>query len=273
LSSTLELKAPAKLNLFLEVLGRRPDGYHDIDSVFCAIDLYDTVRLERADEISLTVEGLPAPTDETNLAWRAAAALGVGAKISLTKRIPAGAGLGGGSSDAAAVLVGLDRLYGLKADLATLAVGLGADVSFFLSAGTARCTGIGDLVEPVTGAPKTSFLLVTPALTVSTAEVYGALDPLLTPNRETATVFLGNYLAGARRGPAPYFNRLQAVAERLRPELRAVREAAEEQFGTSFTLTGSGSAYFAEIVGALAVEAGGWAPGGVGARVNMVKAI
>ena len=171
------------------------------------------------------------------------------------------------------MLSGLDRLYGLNADLAPLAAGLGADVAFFLRGGTARCTGIGERVEPVRDPPQTSFLLVTPALTVSTAEVYGALDPLLTPNRETATVFLGNYLAEGRRGPAPYFNRLQAVAERLRPELRAVREAAEEQFGTSFTLTGSGSAYFAEIDGALAVEAGGWTLSVAGVSVNKVNAI
>ncbi|MHC4165076.1 MAG: 4-(cytidine 5'-diphospho)-2-C-methyl-D-erythritol kinase, partial [Planctomycetota bacterium] len=92
-SSTIELEAPAKLNLWLEVLGRLPDGYHEIDTFLAEIDLADTVRLEAASEISLTVEGLPAPADHGNLAWRAAAALGVGAKIHLVKRIPAGAGL------------------------------------------------------------------------------------------------------------------------------------------------------------------------------------
>ncbi|MHC4339573.1 MAG: 4-(cytidine 5'-diphospho)-2-C-methyl-D-erythritol kinase, partial [Planctomycetota bacterium] len=173
-SSALELEAPAKLNLCLEVLGRRPDGYHEIDSVFAAIDLCDTVRLERSDAIRLTVHGEAAPEDDTNLAWRAAEALGVGASISLEKRIPAGAGLGGGSSDAAAVLLGLDRLYGLgtgRERLLEIALGLGADVPFFLTGGTARCRGVGERVEPLPPAPGRRYLLVIPALVTSTQDV------------------------------------------------------------------------------------------------------
>ena len=128
--NSIELIAPAKLNLFLEVVGRRPDGYHEIDSVFAEIDLCDRVRLERAETMSLTVEGEPAPSDNRNLAWRAAEALGRTVCIHLAKEIPPGAGLGGGSSDAAAVLKGVDRLYGLgleTAELAEIGVGLGAD--------------------------------------------------------------------------------------------------------------------------------------------------
>ncbi|MHC4224837.1 MAG: 4-(cytidine 5'-diphospho)-2-C-methyl-D-erythritol kinase, partial [Planctomycetota bacterium] len=201
-SSALELEAPAKLNLCLEVLGRRPDGYHEIDSVFAAIDLCDTVRLERSDAIRLTVHGEAAPEDDTNLAWRAAEALGVGASISLEKRIPAGAGLGGGSSDAAAVLLGLDRLYGLgtgRERLLEIALGLGADVPFFLTGGTARCRGVGERVEPLPPAPGRRYLLVIPALVTSTQDVYSGLEPGLTGHPEIATVFVRDYYR--REGP------------------------------------------------------------------------
>ena len=246
-SSTLELEAPAKLNLCLEVLGRRPDGYHEIDSVFAAIDLCDTVRLERGGEIRLTVRGEAAPEDETNLAWRAAEALGVGASITLDKRIPAGAGLGGGSSDAAAVLMGLDRLYGLgigRERLSEIALELGADVPFFLTGGTARCRGVGERIEPLPPAPGRRYLLAIPALATVTRDVYGGLEPGLTGNPETATVFVRDYYR--REGPGRFtcFNRLQAVAERLDPRLREVRRSAEDRYGCSLTLTGSGSAYF-----------------------------
>jgi len=248
MADPLVLDAPAKLNLFLEVTGRRPDGYHLLDSVFQAIDLCDTVELARADRISLSVEGGSAPSGPANLAWRAAERLGVGASIRLVKRIPAGAGLGGGSSDAAAVLRGLNRLYGLKLpaeELRRHAVALGADVPFFLAGGLARCRGIGDEVEPLPDPPARRFLLVLPALETSTAAVYAALDAGLTGNRLSATVYVRDYLDSGKWGRAPRFNRLQAVAEALDPRLGGVREAAERRLGVRLTLTGSGSAYFA----------------------------
>jgi 4-diphosphocytidyl-2-C-methyl-D-erythritol kinase len=248
-SSALELDAPAKLNLFLEVLARRPDGYHEIDSVFVAIDLRDRLRLERAPSISLEVEGEEVPRGPANLAWKAAEALGVGARIRLEKRIPVGSGLGGGSSDAAAVLLGLDRLYGMGLGpdgLLDAARRLGADVPFFLRKGLARCTGIGDRVQPLPPGPPRRFLLACPSLPLETRRVYEALGPGLTGNRETATVFLQKYLAPAA-GPVPFFNRLQEVAERLEPRLREVRQEAERRYGAAFTMTGSGSAYFAGV--------------------------
>jgi 4-diphosphocytidyl-2-C-methyl-D-erythritol kinase len=247
--NSVELEAPAKLNLFLEVVGRRPDGYHEIDSVFAEIDLCDRVRLERADSMSLTVEGEPVPSDNRNLAWRAADALGCNVCIQLIKNIPPGAGLGGGSSDAAAVLKGVNRLYALglePAKLAGIAVGLGADVPFFLHGGLARCRGIGEKIEILSPAPSRSFLLLLPDLEISTAAVYGALKPGLTAKPSEATVFCRDYL-GSGTGPARYHNRLQAAAEELDPRLRGVRTEAERRYGRAFCMTGSGSAYFAEL--------------------------
>ncbi|MHC4136759.1 MAG: 4-(cytidine 5'-diphospho)-2-C-methyl-D-erythritol kinase [Planctomycetota bacterium] len=271
-SSTIELEAPAKLNLWLEVLGRLPDGYHEIDTFLAEIDLADTVRLEAASEISLTVEGLPAPADASNLAWRAAAALGVGARIHLVKRIPAGAGLGGGSSDAAAVLKGLVSLYGLTlpdGHLAEVAVSLGADVPFFLHGGTARCRGIGERVEPRAGGGGRRFLLVVPDLNMSTAAVYGALPAGLTGKRQNANVFARRYFGKAGPGRAFHFNRLQAAAESLDPRLREVREKAEALWGTTFTMSGSGSSYFSES-GKEARPPSPFEAGGVRAQVYLI---
>jgi 4-diphosphocytidyl-2-C-methyl-D-erythritol kinase len=246
-SGAIELLAPAKLNLRLEIVGTRPDGYHEIDSVFQAIDLADRLRIERAPAIALTVEG-DAPADRTNLVWRAAEALRVGARIHLEKRIPSGAGLGGGSSDAAAALLGLVRLYRLgiaPQRLLETALSLGADVPFFLTGGRARCGGIGERVVPLPSPAPLRFLLLWPEIPLSTARVYRAYDEemALTPGGKRATV------AGGKQGTdlLPYFNRLQEAAERLDPRLRDVRSEAERTFGLPFTMTGSGSAYFAPL--------------------------
>jgi len=268
--------APAKLNLFLEVLARRPDGYHELDSVFAAIDLHDTVELTPADEISIEVLGGNAPVDDSNLAWRAASEFfgssGGGVHIRLTKRIPSGAGLGGGSSDAAAVLLGLHELFDrplqsestlaestpaestlaestLAESLLESARKLGADVPFFLTGGLAHCGGIGDLVLPISAAPAAQFLLVSPEIACETPRIYAAhAGAGLIENPHSASVFLEEYLAKASSGNGvPYFNRLQEAAERVDPRLRAVREEAEARFGLRFTMTGSGSSYFAAV--------------------------
>lgn len=183
-------RAPAKINLGLSVLGRRPDGYHAIDTVLQTIDLHDTVTLERAEEpgVSIRVTG-PAsgrvPEDETNLAVRAARALAdrtghaLELAIGLQKMIPAGAGLGGGSSDAAAVLLALARRFAVPDPthtLVDLAAELGADVPFFLDGGTQRGTGRGDRLAAVDPPVDRWGVLVVPFVQVSTAAVYAAWD-------------------------------------------------------------------------------------------------
>jgi 4-diphosphocytidyl-2-C-methyl-D-erythritol kinase len=181
----LVLNAAAKINLTLEVLGRRTDGYHEIVTVMQTVDLSDRLAVEDADVLELRTTASDVPTDGTNLALRAAAALrdgaGVsrGARITLEKRIPVAAGLGGGSADAAAVLVGLNRLWGLRlssAHLAEVAVTLGMDVPFFLHGGAALGTGRGERLEPLATCAL-ALVLVNPRVAASTAEIYGGVKP------------------------------------------------------------------------------------------------
>ena len=176
------LRASAKVNLALEVLGKRGDGYHEIATVLQAVDLFDRLTVETADTLSLRADDPELPADEGNLVMRAARLLqktaGVeqGARIELRKRIPVAAGLGGGSSDAAATLLGLNRLWGLRwprARLQELAVELGMDVPFFLGTGRAVARGRGERLQALPGGGGYALVLVNPLEPLSTREVYG----------------------------------------------------------------------------------------------------
>lgn len=180
------LPAFAKINLSLRVLGRRADGYHELRTVFQTISLRDSLTFEATagEGLELHCSAPDVPADNSNLVVRAARALrerfGVrrGARVSLEKRIPAGGGLGGGSSDAAATLVGLTRLWGVKTDageLSELGARLGADVPFFLTGGTALGEGTGADVSPLKDLPRKHLVVVTPGVRVSTAEAFEAL--------------------------------------------------------------------------------------------------
>lgn len=182
----INLKAPAKINLFLQVLDKRPDGYHNIDSLIQAISLYDELILERSDEIELYCEDLPDVPIERNLAYRAAELVSQmtyipGVRITLKKRIPSGAGLGGGSSDAAFVIRGLMKLYDLDLDIEQLiqkSSQLGADIPFFLGRGQARVGGIGDIIQDVKLPLAYRILVVKPPFSVDTSKAYAGLDKL-----------------------------------------------------------------------------------------------
>ena len=175
------LQTAAKVNLALEVLSKRSDGYHEIATVMHAVDLFDRLALQTAPTISLETDDSTLPTDEGNLIVRAATLLQrasrveAGARIRLRKRIPVAAGLGGGSSDAAATLWGLNRLWGLRwphARLTELAVQLGMDVSFFLTGGPALATGRGESLRRLPDAGGYALVLVNPRVPLSTREVY-----------------------------------------------------------------------------------------------------
>ncbi len=240
---SLRLRAYAKINLGLKVLGRRPDGYHGIDTLLQSIDLADELFLQprAAAEITLTMEpdlGLPL---RENLVMQAArlilrrAGVRRGVSIHLRKEIPVGAGLGGGSSDAAAVLAGLNELLGLGfslEELQTMGVELGSDVPFFLLGGRCRARGRGELLEKLPEDPSLGVIvLLVPPFAKSTREVYEAFDRLV-----------------PRTLPSFYPNDLEAAALEIHPVLWAYR-AYLERAGVPFGLSGSGPTYFALLQG------------------------
>ena len=199
--SAISLDCGAKVNLYLHVNGRRDDGYHEITTLFQRISLYDTVTLiERPDGIALECSSEKVPAGEDNLAWRAAAALADetgctrGALIRLVKRIPVGAGLGGGSSDAAGVLIGLNRLWELglsRRRLAGIGARLGADVPFFVSgASTAVGTGRGDIINPLPPLSGLWFVLANPGFEVSAGWAYSHMGLPLTPPMPQTRIIL-----------------------------------------------------------------------------------
>src|SRR3954453_3345618 len=184
----VEVLAPAKLNLFLEVLARRPDGYHGIESLMVTVNLYDTLTVSELDSESTALEcdDPSLPTGSENLVVKAAerlkAATGCprGARITLRKVIPAQAGLAGGSSDAAATLVALDRVWNLETPapaLSSVAAEIGSDVAFFLHGPSAICRGRGEQVEAMERGRPLHFVLVVPELGLSTADVYRNVQP------------------------------------------------------------------------------------------------
>ena len=179
---SLKIKANAKINLSLSVLGKRKDGYHELDTVMQSISLYDTVYIEKRDKITVECGEFGG---EDNIAFKTAAAffkacsINGGANIKIEKRIPSAAGMGGGSADAAAVLVGLNKLYKTKLSyekLLSIAVKLGADVPFLICGGTARAKGIGEILEPVNPLQNCYFLIAKGECKPSTGEMFSRLD-------------------------------------------------------------------------------------------------
>jgi 4-diphosphocytidyl-2-C-methyl-D-erythritol kinase len=243
-----DLPAPAKINLFLHVTGRRADGYHLLQSVFRLIDWCDTLHLELRDNASIsrsdTVDlGLPAD----DLAVRAArllqqsAGITQGVHITLDKQVPWGAGLGGGSSDAATTLLALNRLWGLhwpRARLAELALQLGADVPFFIGADNAWVEGIGERLTPIV-LPPAKYVVLKPEVALPTSVVFGS--GLL--QRNTPPVIVASFLAN----PAGFGrNDLQPCATSHSSQIQQALDMLAREFGAS-RMSGSGSAVFAEV--------------------------
>jgi 4-diphosphocytidyl-2-C-methyl-D-erythritol kinase len=248
----LRVTSFAKINRELRVLGKRPDGFHELDTVFQTVDLTETLDLleeeEGGGEVSLTIEGADLPADGSNLVLRAAAALRErfnvrrGARIHLSKKIPVGGGLGGGSSNAAAALRGLTTLWDLplgKRTLHAVAASLGSDVPFFLLGGRARGQGRGEVLTPLPDGPEEWVLLVFPPFSLSTAEVYGRLPARALTGSPSATK-----VSGSETGGGPERNDLEQAAESLRGELRRIRSALAGAGARSARLSGSGSTVF-----------------------------
>ncbi len=274
----LIVHAPAKLNLFLEVLGRRPDGFHELETVICSVGLYDTLSVDAGEDSEESAElqfncnwsalarsrrvwqsetptdsGDPQwPADRENLAYRALDLLRkrtgrrVGARVHLVKRIPLAAGLGGGSSDAAAALVAGNLAWqlGLSHDeLMACAAELGSDVAFFLARHAAVCRGRGERVEPLAIGSPGWFVIVRPEAGLATADVFKACRPSSAPRaveRLLAPLRTGNWGSTSRE----MFNALEPAAESLSPEIATLRREFEKLDVLGHQMSGSGTSYF-----------------------------
>lgn len=259
-----DVPAPAKLNLFLHITGQRSDGYHLMQSVFMLIDWCDTLHFEPRNDGHITREDLGPPLPAIDLTVRAAQALQkatacrLGAHIGVQKRVPAQAGMGGGSSDAASTLLALNRLWKLHLSLPALeAIGLslGADVPFFLRGRNAWVEGIGEIITPLEKAhqlPSACFAVVKPEAGLDTKSIFSSPD--LKRDSDSATI-LGFAAAHYNFG----CNDLQPVAQALCPEVTQAIQWLESH-GLQGRMTGSGSAVFAQISHAVDLQnaPGGW---------------
>jgi 4-diphosphocytidyl-2-C-methyl-D-erythritol kinase len=257
----LAISAPAKINLHLQVLGVRPDGYHELRTLFQSIDLADEIHASPTANgiLELRVEPEGAVTGaEDNMVLRAASCLrkrtGVtaGASLELHKKIPVAGGLGGGSADAAATLILLDRLWDLElgtGDLVDLAADLGSDVPFFLHGGFAMGVGRGEEVYPLPDLRPFDLVVVTPRLRAPTAEVFDRFAPQLTSSGLDATVYaFATGAPGCDRGNPPWedlFNELETVVVERWPEVGRVVDALRATQPLHAAVTGSGASAFA----------------------------
>jgi 4-diphosphocytidyl-2-C-methyl-D-erythritol kinase len=250
LNALFEVPAPAKLNLFLHVVGRRDDGYHLLQSAFQLLDWCDKLHFELRHDGCLARHDLGPALPADDLCLRAARLLQqqsgctLGADISVDKQLPWGAGLGGGSSDAASTLLALNRLWGLhwpRERLLALGATLGADVPFFIGGHNALVEGVGERLTPLPLLAQ-RYMVIKPAAAIATADIFRS--PALA--RDTAPVILPGSFASAGFGDGFGRNDLQPVAEAQCPEVRAVAEWLQGRFGNS-RMTGSGSAVFARV--------------------------
>jgi 4-diphosphocytidyl-2-C-methyl-D-erythritol kinase len=275
LAGRVEVLAPAKLNLFLEVLARRADGFHEIETLMVPIGLFDSLNFREDSRGRLNLkcqwacglqkqrkpdesgrspvvdwEELPEGYDNVamravDLLWRRSG-IAAGASLQLTKRIPSAAGLGGGSSDAAAALIAANLAWklGWPIDrLSQLAGEIGSDVPFFLGAGPALCQGRGERIQPMTGLPSLDFVVVSPSEGLSTAAVYANCRPADAPR--TADGLLAAWRSGDRRRLAGAIcNRLEEAAESLSPWIKAMRGEFSKLDCIAAQMSGSGTSYF-----------------------------
>lgn len=256
----MKIRAPAKVNLFLRVLGRRRDGYHVLDTLIVPVSLYDDIEIRRLPakpqqsanpRITIACDNPVVPRGEENLAYRAAQLLleqvdrRTSVHIYIQKRIPLGAGLGGGSTDAAATLLGLNRLFKLNlsaARLESLALRLGADVPFFIRARPARAHGIGERLRPVTRLVHFWLVILYPGFPVATGSVYKKLPKKLT--KPTPGNSIATFLKRFDRLPELLVNDLECVTLESYPKIRSLKEKLLREGAAGGLMSGSGSSVF-----------------------------
>ncbi|MBL8796075.1 MAG: 4-(cytidine 5'-diphospho)-2-C-methyl-D-erythritol kinase [Planctomycetia bacterium] len=251
----VDVQAPAKVNLFLEVLGKRPDGYHEIATLMCAVSLFDTLELrhDESGEVRLSCDLPGLETGAGNLVCQAAAVLRRhsgctrGARLHLKKRIPLAAGLAGGSSDAAAALAGLNELWQLglsAAELARLGAEVGSDVAFFFATPAAWCTGRGEIVTPAPVGRTLDLLLLCPGVGLPTASVYRGVTVPDQP-ADGADIRQALAVGDVEQLGGLLHNRLQLPAEQLCPEVAAWQARLTALQPAGAAMSGSGSSLFA----------------------------
>ncbi|KPJ59454.1 MAG: hypothetical protein AMJ46_11080 [Latescibacteria bacterium DG_63] len=252
--SRLHYRAFAKLNLFLQVLGKREDGYHEIRSLMVTVGLADTLQLRRTpSEIDLHCKSADVPLGPDNLCWKAASSLreyggcSSGVEITLTKSIPVAAGLGGGSSDAACTLVGLNRLWELglgHEELMEVAAGIGSDVSFFVKGGAQLAEGRGEKLTPLESLPELWFVILSPPLKVSSRQAYSAVKIGLTRvEHRNRMEGLGMGLDAANVAGSLQ-NDLESGVMEFCPEVRELKSALLSHGALGSLMSGSGPAVF-----------------------------
>ncbi len=252
--SIIRLRTPAKINIHLRVLNRRADNYHELETLFQAIELYDELVIRKKKGKSrLVVRNAPELQGDDNLILKALKWLEnqsgkvLEVELELVKHVPVAAGLGGGSSDAAATLIGLRELFNLSEltdeTIKQGALSLGADVPFFLAGGTAIGEGIGERLTPYSLSYDCSLLLVNPGFSVSTAEIFSAFSRTLTVSKKKGTL-RGLLNRGVSLSDLLH-NDLQQVAETMYPEIGSIRETFVRNGMTDVLMTGSGPTVFA----------------------------
>jgi len=252
--TTIRIRSFAKVNLGLTVLDKRSDGYHEIRTIFQTIGLHDLMEIRPSDTLQLTCSGLDGVPMEENTVWRAAAGLAriarppAGAAIRLEKRIPAGSGLGGGSSNAAAALLGLCRFWNLDLpakELHTLAAAIGSDVAFFLKGGTALGSGRGEELRPIPEIREAHLVVVCPGVAISTAKAYQSLSLMLTyPQTPNKIQGLCARLQDDPEWPAGIFNDFETSILPAYPAVREAKDFLAARGATATLLSGSGSSVF-----------------------------
>ncbi|MBO8138103.1 MAG: 4-(cytidine 5'-diphospho)-2-C-methyl-D-erythritol kinase [Desulfotomaculum sp.] len=250
----LKLAAHAKINLTLKVLGKRNDGYHELETIMQSLELHDDIYIEqRGEGIQLKVDG-DAPPGQDNLVYRAAAVIKEytnsrkGCCIYLVKRIPMAAGLAGGSADAAAVLVGLNKLWELglnKGELLKLAEKLGADVPFCLIGGTALARGKGEILTSLPKAPRMGVVLVKPSFGVSTAEVFRSFSGAALDKSPDTGAMISAIKEGDVKGIAENLgNDLESVTMAMYPQLQEIKKQLKDAGALGVLMSGSGPTVF-----------------------------
>ncbi len=245
----------AKINLTLDVLGKRPDGYHDVEMIMQTVSLYDMIIVDKCDEgIEITTNLKFLPINENNIAYKAAneffnyTKINGGCKIIIHKNIPVAAGLAGGSGNAAAVLCALDKLYNTNLsldELKEIGVKLGADVPYCITGGTALATGIGEIIAPLPNLPKCCILMVKPPISVSTAAIYNQIDSAEIQNHPETNRMIEAIANGDINEVAKNLsNVMGTVTENMHPIIKGIKNKMLKNGALGAVMSGSGPTVF-----------------------------